>query len=808
MSKGREQEQRKEERPRVLVVGANGSVRRQVVSALRRAELAVDEVDTVVGSIEQAPAATWDESGFPAEVGVVCGDGTGFAQAQQTLCRWLGQPARGQRLLLALSQAAQAVQRVQDPHHVYQIIARSLAGLGFFPIIYALSEDGQFLDVHLMDSTDGHADGGRGVLRLPVVPGGTHQQILSRGQAALLTGLREPEAEILSQAGLGLDGAATAGLDLERAICTPLKANGDVLGLLVVYGPDLTEEDLPAMSAFANQAAIAVRTAQLLEREREQREVAEALQEAARLLSSTLDLDEVLDRILEQVERVVAGDTFNIMLIQEDRAHVVRWRGYERLGAADWISTFSLPIAAYPNLRRMVETGHAVVVEDTASDPRWVGVEGCEWLRSLVAAPIRVGNLTVGFLNVDGTRACQFSQRDAQRLEAFASHAAIAVENARLYEELRGHAEQLEERVRERTAQVEAHNARLEAVLSGTTDGVVVLDGQGRTVRLNPVAEDYLNRALAPEDRETLRASLQELAAQAAERPRKVLELDGTDLELNAVPIPDHELEGGAALVTIHDVTHLKELARLKSRFVSNVSHELRTPITTIRLYAELLRHAEGAQREEYLDALNREAERQTRLVEDILQISHLDAGRLEIRPSLISLNDLTEIAAVTYGPLAAQNEIDLRHQPSDAVPPTMVDPDKIMQVLNNLVENAIRYTPAGGEVIISTGREESDGQSWARVAVSDTGMGIPPDELPHIFERFFRGQQPQQMMLPGSGLGLAIVKEIVALHRGRVSASSQVGQGTTLTVWLPAADGREPAVDRNVEKRERNGRS
>nr|HID13624.1 GAF domain-containing protein [Anaerolineae bacterium] len=249
---------------------------------------------------------------------------------------------------------------------------------------------------------------------------------------------------------------------------------------------EFTEADVRLCQTLAADAAGAIERARLFQAEREQRELAEALAEAAAAISSTLNLDQVLDRILEQVERVVAGDAFNIMLVEDDNVRVVRWRGYEHLGVEDRISRFVIPIAEYPNLVKMVRTGEPVVIPDTASDPEWVLVEGWEWLRSYVAAPIQVGGLAVGFLCVDGTRPGQFGPADARRLQAFADHAATAIENAQLYREVLNHAEWLEERVQERTAQLQAQYARLDAILRSTTDGIVVTDEQGEIIQANP----------------------------------------------------------------------------------------------------------------------------------------------------------------------------------------------------------------------------------------------------------------------------------------------------------------------------------
>ncbi len=180
----------------------------------------------------------------------------------------------------------------------------------------------------------------------------------------------------------------------------PLIVGTELVGLYNL-GPKLSgnpysRDELRLLHLLGQQAAVAVENSRLFQAEREQRRLTEALQEAADVVSSTLDLDQVLDRILEQVERVVAGDAFNIMLIEGSNARVVRWRGYERLGVAGQIASFSIPIAKYSTLRNMIRAGKPMVVPDTAADPDWVPLEGWEWLRSYVSAPIRVAGLGGG----------------------------------------------------------------------------------------------------------------------------------------------------------------------------------------------------------------------------------------------------------------------------------------------------------------------------------------------------------------------------------------------------------------------------
>jgi len=509
----------------------------------------------------------------------------------------------------------------------------------------------------------------------------------------------------------------------------------------------------------------------------------EALRSTSLRLTGSLDLSTVLDIIVASTSRLVEASDCHIYLYDEANETFT-------FGTALWQDGRREPAVKAPRRDGLTATiargGHPVVIDDAPHHPLYITAEAQKWnVQAIAGFPLKRAGRVLGVFTIAFIEPHTFSEGELRVLGLLADQAAVAIENAQLYREVRSHAERLEQRVQERTAQLQAQYARLDAILRSTSDGIVVTDGQGEILQANPVAEIWLTRTLSPEDAARLRKTARELARRVKERPEAVLELTGLDLELKAAPISEPGLEEAAAVVAVHDVSHLKALNRMKSRFATNISHELRTPITTIKLYVHLMRRR-PEKREQYLDTLAQETDHLVGLVEDILQISRIDAGRVEIKPRPTLLSELTEGAVISQQTLAQKRGVTLEHHPAQPGPVALVDPQHVAQALNVLVENSVLYTPEGGEVIVSTGEQEAEGRVWATATVADTGMGIPEEELPHIFDRFFRGDEPRSMQISGTGLGLAIVKEIVGLHGGRVTMESQVGVGTTFTIWLP----------------------
>jgi signal transduction histidine kinase len=244
-------------------------------------------------------------------------------------------------------------------------------------------------------------------------------------------------------------------------------------------------------------------------------------------------------------------------------------------------------------------------------------------------------------------------------------------------------------------------------------------------------------------------------------------------------------------LLVLREVTGEREAERAKDEFFALVSHELRTPLTAILGYVELLLGEEDAgdgERDRHLEVIERNARRLLRLVGDLLFAAQVEAGSLLLEPGSVDLPELVRESIAPAQPLARQHGIEL-HAEVEPLARCRGDRDRLAQVLDNLISNALKFTPPGGRVTV---RLASD-QGAALLAVRDSGLGIPPEEIPRLFDRFYRATNATARAVPGAGLGLTIVRAIVEGHDGVVQVESQLGSGTTVTIRLPLEPAPEP---------------
>jgi two-component system phosphate regulon sensor histidine kinase PhoR len=370
-----------------------------------------------------------------------------------------------------------------------------------------------------------------------------------------------------------------------------------------------------------------------------------------------------------------------------------------------------------------------------------------------------------------------------------------------------------------RLADARGEERRLRAVLSGMLEGVLLIDAQGTVLLTNQRAEamlalpegGHLGRPLIELTRnadlqDLVRAVIQEGGIESS--PAREIVIEGTRPRvLQATAAPIEAGAQGAFVLVFHDITELKKLERMRRDFVANVSHEIRTPLAAIRGYAETLLAGELDDRERtrrFLAVIERNTERLGRLVGDLLTLSDLELGRAELRRKAIDPRQLIEATFETLRSRAGGVGIVLRSVVEPGTPRLDADEDRIEQALLNLVDNAIKYTPRGGSVTVTArlvlpGEQRGEGGPGGKlptveIAVADTGVGVPAQDLPRLSERFYRVDKARSRQLGGTGLGLAIVKHIVQAHGGWMAIESELNKGTTVRLFFPAADQNHPS--------------
>ena len=347
--------------------------------------------------------------------------------------------------------------------------------------------------------------------------------------------------------------------------------------------------------------------------------------------------------------------------------------------------------------------------------------------------------------------------------------------------------------LRDTLSEVENERNKLSTLFLHMTDGVVAFSPAGLVIHSNPAASQMLSRSMDPT------TSFQDLFAEDAafdqiltlKRPQ-YLEAQKTvgerELELFMAPYSADQAPGGV-MVVIHDVTEQRRSEQARREFVANVSHELRTPLTNIKSYAETVIAAGDELPPElhnnFMGVIVSEADRMTRIVQDLLTLSKIDYGKMEMNISRFSF-----AKAISNVYEAARLNAEQNHHHTmvfhceDNIPDVLGDRERIEQVVMNIVSNAIKYTPDGGKIEIYAG---SSGKS-VFVRVTDNGIGIPEKDLPRLFERFYRVDKARSRESGGTGLGLSIAREILSQHRGEIKIDSVYGEGTDVRITLPAA--------------------
>jgi two-component system NtrC family sensor kinase len=490
----------------------------------------------------------------------------------------------------------------------------------------------------------------------------------------------------------------------------------------------------------------------------------EAIQRIGRSVTALLDLDHVLEAVVDSAVNLTGAEEGSLLLLDEQTGEL--YMRASRNFQEDFVRTFRLPIMdTLPG--QVLRTGKPLLVDERTPQK----IKTSYLVHTLIYVPLQVHGRVIGVLGVDNRKSGQhFSDQHTTLLSALADYAAIAIENARLY------------------SSTDIERRKMETILTQVEDGVIVVDHDSRIVLVNhtvrsafKLGEDNLTGKLV---RDVIHhTELQDLLGDdhrtQPSRSEITLE-DGRVFNAQLTPIPEVGL-----VVTMQDITHLKELDRIKSDFVSTVSHDLRSPLTAILGYVELIDRAGPVndQQREFIRRVKFSVSNITALINDLLDLGRIEAG-FDALKEIVPISTIIRHSVDSLRSRSEEKSQELRLELPDDLPTVLGNPVRLRQMVGNLVGNAIKYTPSNG--CIAIGAHAEGGQ--VILQVNDNGAGIPPADQPYIFDKFYRASNvPSEV--PGTGLGLAIVKSIVENHQGRIWVDSTVGVGTTFTIVLPIAE-------------------
>jgi GAF domain-containing protein len=603
------------------------------------------------------------------------------------------------------------------------------------------------------------------------------------------------------------------------ALMAPLISQNKVVGFFTIESRtprQFTADEVELAETVAAQIAAALTNAQFAsdletrvnQRTKEvqrERERVETLLQITTELSSSLELDRVLQRALQLVTEAVNATQGSIFLLDQITGQLI-YRA--ALGSPKVLPPGGEPIPFRKGeglVGWVVTNRQPVIIHNLDVDERWKHVIGQNVNhRSALAVPLIWNDEMLGAVLVYSPMVNAFDEDQLRLVSAAANQVGSAINNAELYRLIRDQAERLGVLLREQ--QVETTKSR--AILEGIGDGVLVTDSGGRVTLFNEAAERILTLqrdvavgkpvvALASVVGQAGRPWLEAATRAGMHAGSDVLAfptlelLDKRIVTVSLAPVVDGE-EFIGTVSLIRDVTRDVEVDRIKTEFVTNVSHELRTPITPIKGYADmLLMGAAGPvsdMQAKLIGVIKNNAERLHTLVNDLLDISRLESGRVKFTLGDVAVDDILQLLAEQLRARAATEAKPMTIATNlSALPTVRADKNRLTQMLANLADNAFSYTPAGGTVTF-TAWHERDGNE-VRIDVADTGVGLTPEHKQRLFERFLRGENPLVMAKAGTGLGLSIARQLIEIQGGRLwLAHSEEGKGSVFSVALPVA--------------------
>jgi PAS domain S-box-containing protein len=513
--------------------------------------------------------------------------------------------------------------------------------------------------------------------------------------------------------------------------------------------------------------------------------------EIARDATDTLDLDHLLRRTVESVRQRFGYYHAAVFLVDESGQYAVLRAAAGPSSEAMLSQGHRLQIGKQGIVGYVTDNGESRVALDVAEDTVHFKNPVLQQTRSEIAIPLKSGSRIIGALDVQSEEDHAFDLADITILQTLSDLLAVAIDKANLHAEVQSHAAELEDRVRRRTAELAHERAKLKAILDSMGEGVSYTEG-GQTQYLNPAlyqmvgADETTNNGYQLQYmRDDVGTRLTSEITEAVRQDGiwrgevKVKRVDGTtfDAGMTCSWVTDLEDNPFGMVRIIRDISQEKALQEQMSRFVANASHELRTPITNLMTQLYLIRR-QPHKMNDHLTVLEQVTRRMRRLVEGMLDLTRFERGVIQIALEPVIVQDLVQSVIDVQRAEADSRSIQLDYDPGPAPLVIQADFDRIVQVVTNLVINAIHYTPSGGHIVVSI----SESDRYVVIGVEDNGPGISPEHLQQVFQPFFRGQHG----VAGTGLGLSISRTIVEQHGGQMSVDSELDQGSHFKIRLP----------------------